>query len=67
MNLTDDQELIESLGGPAKVSRLLGFPAQGGVQRVNNWLVRGIPSKIKLEYADIFLKKDGFSANAKNV
>ncbi|MCX0345938.1 hypothetical protein NVV27_09400 [Acinetobacter radioresistens] len=47
-----DQETIVSLGGPAKVAQLLGFSNR---QRVQNWMVRGIPAKIKLEYPHIFL------------
>ena len=28
----------------------------GGVQRVHNWVARGIPARVKLEHAAIFLK-----------
>lgn len=53
----NDRELIKALGGPAKVAELLGFDkAQGGVQRVQNWLERGIPSKVKLDHPHIFLR-----------
>ena len=52
--MSDDRKLIESLGGPAKVAELLGYPKQGGVQRVHNWMARGIPSRVKLERPDLF-------------
>lgn len=52
---TSDKELIESLGGPAKVAELLGYDKNGGVQRVTNWVTRGIPSKVKVEHPEIFL------------
>lgn len=51
----NDAELIQSLGGPAKVADLLGIDKNGGVQRVFNWLSRGIPPKVKLERPDLFL------------
>lgn len=51
-----DRELIDRLGGPAKVAELLGFDkTKGGVQRVHNWKERGIPPAIKLAHPDIFL------------
>lgn len=49
-----DSQLINALGGPSKVAKLLGFD-KGGAQRVHNWLTRGIPPKVKLEYPHIFL------------
>jgi hypothetical protein len=51
-----DSDLIRKLGGPAKVAELLGL-GQWGVQRVHNWLSRGIPSKVKLERPDLFLPR----------
>ncbi len=54
--LKQDKKLIKSLGGPAKVAKLLGYEKHGGVQRVQNWLARGIPSKVKVEHPEIFLK-----------
>ena len=53
--MQSDKDLIETLGGAAKVAELLGYDKQGGVQRVHNWLTRGIPPKVKLEYPMIFL------------
>lgn len=42
--------LIDSLGGPAELSRKTGFT----VQRINNWKVRGIPSSAKIKFPDLF-------------
>lgn len=51
----NDAALIRSLGGPARVAELLGYDkAKGGIQRVQNWLTRGIPPKVKLERPDLF-------------
>lgn len=56
--MEDDAQLIKDLGGPTKVAELLGYDkAAGGVQRVQNWLTRGIPPKVKLERPDLFLEK----------
>jgi hypothetical protein len=53
-NITD-AELIANLGGPAEVCRLLGFdPQKGGVQRVHNWTVRGIPPLLRWQRQDVF-------------
>ena len=51
-----DKELIEFLGGPAKVAELLGYDKDGGTQRVHNWITRGIPAQVKVDYQSIFLK-----------
>jgi hypothetical protein len=53
--MSNDKQLIEDLGGPTKVAELLGYDKHGGVQRVQNWLSRGIPPKVKLERPDLFL------------
>jgi len=50
-----DAELIESLGGPASVAKLLDYSDESGTQRVFNWTKRGIPPKVKLDHPDIFL------------
>lgn len=51
----NDRELIDKLGGPAKVAAALGFDLKkGGVQRVHNWRSRGIPPRVKLEHAAVF-------------
>ena len=54
--MTTDRELIERLGGPAKVAELLKYDKQGGVQRVHNWMARGIPARVKLDHPEIFLR-----------
>lgn len=50
-----DSEIIKSLGGAAKVARLLNYPKDGGTQRVHNWMTRGIPSKVKVEHPELFM------------
>lgn len=52
-----DRALIESLGGPTRVARLLSYPERGGAQRVQNWLTRGIPSHVKVNRPDLFMRK----------
>lgn len=54
---TSDKQLIADLGGPARVAEMLGYPKQGGVQRVQNWVSRGIPAKVKLDHPEIFLNE----------
>ena len=50
-----DSDLIRELGGARAVAVLLGYPVQGGQQRVCNWLRRGqIPWQVKLEKAALF-------------
>ena len=56
MRMSDDKNVIQSLGGPAKVAELLGYDKHGGVQRVQNWTVRGIPAKVRLDHPHIFTK-----------
>jgi hypothetical protein len=50
-----DRELIKFLGGPTKVAALLNLKQKGSVQRVQNWYLRGIPAKVKLQYPEVFL------------
>ena len=50
-----DAELIEKLGGPARVAELLNLDKDGGVQRVHNWKSRGIPARVKVERPDLFM------------
>lgn len=53
-----DKEIIENLGGPAKVAELLQYDKRkGGVQRVQNWTTRGIPARVKLDHLAIFGKR----------
>lgn len=55
--MTNDAQLIEQLGGPAALAKRLGYDkTNGGVQRVQNWKKRGIPSAVKLEHPDVFLR-----------
>lgn len=51
-----DCELIDRLGGPARVAERLGLPKIGGVQRVHNWRQRGIPARVKLQHPEVFLR-----------
>lgn len=51
--LTKDQQLIEGLGGVKAVAEYLGC----NYSTVHNWLVRGIPSKVKVDNPDIFMVK----------
>jgi hypothetical protein len=52
-----DKELIIELGGATKVAELLGLDkTTGGVQRVHNWMSRGIPAAVKLAHPDLFLR-----------
>jgi len=52
-----DAELIAELGGPTRLAERLGYEKPGGVQRVQNWLARGIPPKVKLEHPELFLQR----------
>lgn len=52
----NDSELIKRLGGPTKVAELLKFDQAGGVQRVQNWLKRGIPAQVKVDHPEIFMR-----------
>lgn len=56
-----DAELILRLGGPAKVAELLRLRKKGGAQRVQNWMTRGIPARVKLDHYQI-LMLSGLSA-----
>ena len=51
----DDKQLIHNLGGPSAVAKMLGYNYKTGTQRVYNWISRGIPAKVKLDNAEIFL------------
>ena len=55
MSKDKDRDLIASLGGPTKVADLLSLPRYGGVQRVQNWTQRGIPSAVKVSFPHIFM------------
>jgi len=48
-------QIIDALGGPAKVAELLGIADKpGSVQRVWNWKTRGIPPRVLLDHPDVF-------------
>lgn len=51
-----DEELIRHYGGPAAMAQLLQF-GKYGTQRVHNWLRRGIPAAVKVQYPHIFLRR----------
>lgn len=51
----NDAELIEYLGGPAKVAEILKLKAPGGRFRVQNWKKRGIPARVKIDFPKLFL------------
>lgn len=53
MKTHPDAQIILRYGGATALARMLGLSSP---QRVQNWLVRGIPSRVKLEYPDLFLK-----------
>ena len=53
--LERDRALITKLGGPAKVAELLHWEKYGGVQRVQNWMSRGIPASVKVQFPAIFM------------
>lgn len=50
-----DRQIILDLGGPTEVARLLGLDlTRGGVQRVQNWMSRGIPPAVRLQNLELF-------------
>ena len=52
-----DKEIVEFYGGGTKLARKLGLLTHPDRIKVNNWKVRGIPAKIKLQYPELFLKR----------
>lgn len=50
-----DADLIKRLGGPTRVAEILCIDKRGGVQRVQNWIARGIPSHVKVMHPRIFM------------
>lgn len=50
-----DADLIKQLGGPTRLAERLGYDKGRGVQRVANWLKRGIPARVKVDHPDLFL------------
>ena len=54
--LHPDSKIIDDLGGPSKLSELLGYDkTHGGVQRIQNWKKRGIPSSVKISHPELFM------------
>lgn len=51
----NDKDLIEHLGGPASLAKLLGYRTESGTQRVHNWKARGIPSKVRLAHPELLM------------
>jgi hypothetical protein len=55
-DLHSDSKIIDDLGGPSKLAELLGYDkTSGGVQRIQNWKKRGIPSSVKITRPDLFM------------
>ena len=54
--IESDNRLIAALGGPAAVARLLGLQGRHAVQRVSNWRIRGVPSDVKIQHPEVFLR-----------
>ena len=40
---------------PKEDAELIGIEKRGGAQRVQNWMVRGIPAAIKVQYPHLFM------------
>lgn len=57
-----DAQLIAHHGGPTKLAKLLDFPERGGVQRIQNWITRGIPPAVKVQHPKLFLDPEVLSA-----
>lgn len=53
-----DAQLIDALGGPAAVAKLLKLRSAYSSQRVHNWKKRGIPSKVMLEHRGVFARAE---------
>ncbi len=50
----EDIELIKREGGVTALARKLGY-TEGGAQRVQNWLKRGIPPAERLKHPDVLM------------
>lgn len=65
--IEQDKKLIRDLGGPTALAQRLNYSKrEGGVQRVSNWLRRGIPAHVKVQHPEIFLTalvREGSGAN----
>jgi hypothetical protein len=55
--LHPDAAVIASLGGSAKLAERLRYDKKaGGIQRVQNWMTRGIPAAVKVQFPELFLR-----------
>lgn len=43
------ENIIDALGGSAKVAKLLGISDKGGISRVCNWRSRGVPAQVLID------------------
>jgi hypothetical protein len=59
-----DADIIRKLGGPTKLAERLNFDRATGVQRVHNWLKRGIPARVLLDHAAVFREAERSPATA---
>lgn len=58
MNKHPDAKIILNNGGPSEVAKKLGYDLkEGGAQRVQNWMYRGVPAEVKLTHPELFLNK----------
>jgi hypothetical protein len=53
----NDKEIIEYYGGSTKLARKLGLLSHHDAIKVNQWKVRGIPARIKLQFPEVFLRR----------
>jgi hypothetical protein len=55
MTRRESSRLIDAAGGDIAFAELIGIASHKHVrQRVNNWRRRGIPTKVLLQYRDLF-------------
>lgn len=64
MLIMTDAELIEKHGGPTKLAKKMALPEKWAAQRIHNWKTRGIPARVKLAYADLFLSAEALGNGA---
>lgn len=49
-----DAQIIDRLGGPVAVAKLLNYTNRGAAARVSNWKRRGIPADVLVEFPHLF-------------
>ena len=64
MSIEADRTIIVALGGSTRVAEMLGLKSK---QRVQNWMTRGIPAEVKLQYPHIFLNPNISNVNHRDV